>query len=193
MVKVWNHSGLGAMRLNCAGHKETYSRNCCRNQQYHYSHATRALWCHESPETQPPTCSGWQQRQDQSSALLVVCGENPLVTTGFRYQRFIKMFKAFLCHNVTGDSPLWKCALRWRHNGCDRSQITSLRRAHQRKHQSSASLAFVWGIHRRPVNSPHKWPVTRKMFPFDDVIMSNSQLCNAAKRTPRPQSASFEA
>ena len=42
----------------------------------------------------------------------------------------------------------------------------------QRKHQSSASLAFVWGIHRGPVNSPHKWPVTRKMFPFDDVIMT---------------------
>ena len=31
---------------------------------------------------------------------------------------------------------------------------------------------FVWGIHRRPVNSPHKRPVTRKMLPFDDVIMS---------------------
>ena len=43
--------------------------------------------------------------------------------------------------------------------------------ADRRKHQSSASLAFVWGIHRRPVNSPHKWPVTRKMSPFDDVIM----------------------
>ena len=43
--------------------------------------------------------------------------------------------------------------------------------ADQRKHQSSASLAFVQGIHRGPVNSPHKWPVTRKMFPFDDVIM----------------------
>ena len=41
----------------------------------------------------------------------------------------------------------------------------------RRKHQSSASLAFVWGIHRGPVNSPHKWPVTREMFPFDDVIM----------------------
>ena len=41
----------------------------------------------------------------------------------------------------------------------------------QSKHQSSASLAFVWGIHRGPVNSPQKWPVTRKMFPFDDVIM----------------------
>ena len=29
----------------------------------------------------------------------------------------------------------------------------------------------MWGIHRGPVNSPHKWPVTRKIFPFDDVIM----------------------
>ena len=43
--------------------------------------------------------------------------------------------------------------------------------ADKRKHQSSASLAFVWGIHRSPVNSPHKGPVTRKMLPFDDVIM----------------------
>ena len=42
--------------------------------------------------------------------------------------------------------------------------------ADRRKHQSSASLACVWGIHRWPMNTPHKWPVTRKMFPFDDVI-----------------------
>ena len=40
-----------------------------------------------------------------------------------------------------------------------------------KKHQRSASLAFVRGIHWWPVNSPHKRPVTRKMFPFDDVIM----------------------
>ena len=32
------------------------------------------------------------------------------------------------------------------------------------KHQRSASLAFVWEIHRWPVNSPHKWPVTQKYF-----------------------------
>ena len=43
--------------------------------------------------------------------------------------------------------------------------------ADQRKHQSSASLAFVRGIHRGPVNSSHKWLVMRKMFPFDGVIM----------------------
>ena len=43
--------------------------------------------------------------------------------------------------------------------------------ADQRKHQSSVSLVFVRGIHLWPVNSPHKGPVTRKMFPFDDVII----------------------
>ena len=41
----------------------------------------------------------------------------------------------------------------------------------QRKHQSSASLTFMRGIHRWPVISPQKGPVTRKMFPFDDVII----------------------
>ena len=45
----------------------------------------------------------------------------------------------------------------------------------QRKHQSSASLAFVRGIHRWSVNSPHKGPVTRKRFPFDNVIMWNTR------------------
>ena len=60
------------------------------------------------------------------------------------------------------------------------SQITSITivyssvyvSADQRKHQSSALLALVRGIHRRPVNSPRKGPVRRKMFPFDDVIMN---------------------
>ena len=47
--------------------------------------------------------------------------------------------------------------------------------ADQRKHESPASLAFVRGIHRGPVNSPHKWPVTRKLFPFDDVIMFKNE------------------
>ena len=46
--------------------------------------------------------------------------------------------------------------------------------ADQRKYQSSLSLAFVGGIHRCSVNSPHKGPVTWKMFPFDDVIMDKT-------------------
>ena len=48
--------------------------------------------------------------------------------------------------------------------------------ADQRKHQSSASLAFVMGIHRWPVNTLPKGPVTRKMFPFDNVIMFSLRL-----------------
>ena len=54
--------------------------------------------------------------------------------------------------------------------------------ADQRKHQSSASLTFVRGLHRWPVNSPRKESVTRKIFPPDDVIMwwsssGSSQKC----------------
>ena len=40
-----------------------------------------------------------------------------------------------------------------------------------KKNQSSTSPAFVRVIHRWPVNSLHKGPVTEKMFPFDDIIM----------------------
>ena len=68
--------------------------------------------------------------------------------------------------------------------GAMASQITSLTIVYsvvysgsdQSKHQSCESLAFVWGIHWGPLNSPHKWPVTRKMSPFDDVIMTKFWL-----------------
>ena len=49
--------------------------------------------------------------------------------------------------------------------------------ADQRKHKSPVSLAFVRGIHRLPVNSPHKGPVTQRWFPFDDVIMDHA-MCH---------------
>ena len=83
-------------------------------------------------------------------------------------------------------------ALRWRHNGDD--SVSNHQPVYlgsdQSKYQSSASLAFVWGIHRGPVNSPHKWPVTWKMFPFDDVIMGNAIIVilitsSLAYRIPR--------
>ena len=69
------------------------------------------------------------------------------------------------------------------------SQITSLTivystvnsGADQRKDQSSASLAFVRGIHRWLVNSPHKGPGMRKMFPFDDVIMAEIDVLTSVQ------------
>ena len=78
---------------------------------------------------------------------------------------------------VTKSPTKYACSsLQWRNNACDG---VSNHRPHdcllnclfrrQRKDRSSASLVFVWGIHRWPVNSPHKCPVTRKTIPFDDV------------------------
>ena len=71
--------------------------------------------------------------------------------------------------------------LHWHHNGRDGVSnrltivyLTVYSGSDQRKHQSSVSLAFVRGIHQWPVNSPHKWPVMRKLFPFDDFIMQLS-------------------
>ena len=46
-----------------------------------------------------------------------------------------------------------------------------IQEADQRKHPSSVSLAFVRGIHQWPMNSPHRGPITRKMFQFDNIIM----------------------
>ena len=64
---------------------------------------------------------------------------------------------------------------------CTINYATNYSATDQRKHQSSASLAFVRGIHRVLVNSPQKRPVTRKMCPFDDVIMErvNNRKTNA--------------
>ena len=78
---------------------------------------------------------------------------------------------------------LWR-TLWWRHNGHDGVSnhqphdclLNRLFRLRSKKHQSSASLAFVRGIHRWLVNSPHKWQVTWKMFPFNDVIMEMNHL-----------------
>ena len=99
--------------------------------------------------------------------------------------------------------PLYnnKKTLRWRH---DEHDVVSNHQSHdcllnfysgadQRKHQSSASLAFARGIHRASVNSPHKGPVTRKMFPFDDIIMRKRYLgltgdCFTNKEVSSPQS-----
>ena len=69
--------------------------------------------------------------------------------------------------------------------GAIASQITSLTivystvyaDADQRKHHSLALLALCAGNSPGPMISPHKWPVTRKMFPFDDVIVMLSDTC----------------
>ena len=78
-----------------------------------------------------------------------------------------------------------KCSLQWRHN--ERDGVSNQQRLDcllnrffkvQIKENIEASLAFVQGIHRWPVNSPHKEPVPQKMFPCDDVITCLAIICN---------------
>ena len=74
------------------------------------------------------------------------------------------------CHSHVTDK-----SLRWRHNWRDnvsnhQPQDCLLNRLCRRRSKKTSKLR-VTGLCVGPVNSPHKWPVTRKMFPFDDVIM----------------------
>ena len=73
-------------------------------------------------------------------------------------------------------------ALQWRHNehyGVSNHRPQLFIRAQIKENiKAPRHCPFVRGIHRSPVNSPHKWTVTRKMFPFDDVIMDTSLITN---------------
>ena len=75
--------------------------------------------------------------------------------------------------------PRWY-SLRWRHNdndGVSNHQphdclLNRLFRHRSKKTSKLRVTGLCAGNSPGPVNSPHKGPVTRKMFPFDDVIMS---------------------
>ena len=92
-------------------------------------------------------------------------------------QQLQRILQSVYVHNV----HVWfyRFALQWHHNERDSVKnhrrldclLNCLFRRRSKKIQCSASLAFVRDIHQLPVNSPHEEPVTRKMFPFDDVTM----------------------
>ena len=75
-------------------------------------------------------------------------------------------------------------SLRWSHNGRDSvSNHCLLHRLFRRRSKKTSKLRVTGlcvGNSSGPVNSPHKRPVTRKMFPFDDVIMITG--CNGSCR-----------
>ena len=118
----------------------------------------------------------WSKMNDQSELKTVFFNGNDFISTAMH---LVCIFH----YTIRGYSIMYNFRGNTHYNdvtmGSMMSQITSLTivysavysGADQRKHQSSASLAFMWRIHLGPVNSPHKWPVTRKIFPFDDVIM----------------------
>ena len=153
------------------------------------SHERHGVSNHRQLNCSFKSCScGCQQRKLQTSALLVLCEVNPLMTSQVATQRYSK------CVHVIASSWHFKVSsanvgcfvqrlkvlipLQWRHNGRDsvsnhKSHHCLLIRAFRRKSKKTPKLCVTGDrrIHRGPVNSPYKWQVTRKMFPFDEVIM----------------------
>ena len=85
-------------------------------------------------------------------------------------------------------SVLWfsrsRSSLLWRHNDHDSVSnhqphdclLSRLFRHRSKKTSKLRVTGLCVGNSPGPVNSPHKGPVTRKMFPFDDVIMGSNKL-----------------
>ena len=110
------------------------------------------------------------------------------------WRKLIKQYSFFMSREQICDSLSWRqfwksvhrmpiCIkiLQWRHNGRDGVSnnqphdclFNRLFRHRSKKTSKPASLAFVRGIHRWPVNSPHKGPVTRKLVPFHDASLTD--------------------
>ena len=108
----------------------------------------------------------WWRHHDRSRALQIVLIFNTglytsymTVTMRLKPKIYLLLsFSFFLCNNFANLSNLFHFSpiIRRRSNKTSKLRVTGLMRV----------------IHRRPVNSPHKVPVTRKMFPLDDVIMT---------------------
>ena len=91
----------------------------------------------------------------------------------------LKVFgQCVMWHNELWITSAHASALQWSHNVLNHQPHDCLLNiysdADQRKYQCSASLVFMRGIHRGPVNSWYKRPVTRKMFPFRQWRLRNS-------------------
>ena len=107
----------------------------------------------------------------------------------------VKCRGTFIC--LSHEASTWQewlpASLQWRHNGRDGVSnhkpdvvySTVYWSVYQRKHLSPASLAFVRGIHRWPVNSPHKGPVTRKMVSMLTVYKKNRSNFETIRQLPR--------
>ena len=113
--------------------------------------------------------------EKQCQAKYIIC------ITAISYQRSLDFFLERFCHNQSSwQSVMPTFAFLWRHNG--RNDVSNhqphdclLNRLFGRRSKKTSKLR-VTGLctwNWWPVNSPHKWPVTRKMFPFDDVTMGN--------------------
>ena len=129
-----------------------------------------------------------EQKKHESTELLGLCGGNPLVTRGVPTQRVSNVKSSYVLCDITqtrtkqpsyywigqnSGTSQW-LSLQWRHN--ERDSVSNHQPHHCllnclfRRRSKKTSKPRVTGL------SPRNWPVTRKMFPFDDVIMGAGPL-----------------
>ena len=126
-------------------------------------------WRFKSPATR------LNLRKYQSSALQSMCDTCPIFLFFFNRSRGAFITGKY-AHRV---GMQVSTSLLWRHNGLDgvsnhQPHDCLLNRLFRRKSKKASKprvTGFCAGIHRWPVNSPHKWPVTRKIFSFYDIII----------------------
>ena len=72
-------------------------------------------------------------------------------------------------------------ALQWRHNASDSVSNHQPRDClFNRLFGGRSKKTSKFRVTGLCADSPHKWPVTRKMFPFDDVIMGNARYASSS-------------
>ena len=106
--------------------------------------------------------------------------------------RFLHV-RMWIWESISRLRSLWPDPLQWRHN--DHDSVSNhqphgclLNRLFGRRSKKTSKLRVTGlcaGNSPGPVNSPHKGPVTRKMFPFGDVIMLWSVNLTTPETTPR--------
>ena len=122
--------------------------------------------------------SNWENTSKGSWWSVVMRYQNNPVRLSKKPKKQTKVVH-YLSHSHVRYHTYARYPLRWRHNGRDgvsnhQPHHCLLNRVFRRRSKITSKLrvtGLVRGIQREPVNSPHKWPVTWKMSPFDDVIM----------------------
>ena len=180
-------------------------------------YCTTLQWCHNERDgvsnRQPHDCLLNRlfkccSKKTSNPRVTGLCAGNSPVTGEFPAQRASNtefVFHLMTSSNVVGTigtQEIWHCEECTVQHYSDvimsamASQIASLTivcstvysSAVQRKHQIPASLAFVRGIHRWPVNSPHKEPVTRNLFSIwwrhHGYTSRSDDLCQYTGTTP---------
>ena len=159
----------------------------CHNSVADHQIATKFCTCHDSTAVVPCTklcsnhCIRIEVRVKRNSHRVWIAMEKPLVKRGpvYKAYHFLRQFyggvKSVILMqdfpNYLHYSDVIMSAIAFQITGVPIVCSTVCSGADQGKYQSSASLAFVRGIHLSPVDSPHKRPVTQKIVPFDDAIM----------------------